>query len=183
MTCIAKYIQNKKIDISKSNDIKDLEGISKATWKLISFIYNSGWNLLIADDYKNSLRQRIASKFTSKVILEKNSKKGEKDTNKPARIEKISPLIPAKSLKEVKEISKYFKPIIPTKNNNSKNKSYAQASKTSSNTKEVLKIKEAFLSLKAKNIDNIQKIINGNNNSKPKPHINIIIKEPSLLSL
>lgn len=56
MTCIAKYIQNKKIDMSKSNDVKDFEGIGKAVWELISFIYNSGWDLLIADDYKNSLR-------------------------------------------------------------------------------------------------------------------------------
>ena len=30
ITCIAKYIQNKKIDMSKSNDIKNFEGISKA---------------------------------------------------------------------------------------------------------------------------------------------------------
>ena len=30
MICIAKYIQNKKIDMSKSNNIKDFEGIGKA---------------------------------------------------------------------------------------------------------------------------------------------------------
>ena len=30
MTYIAKYIQNNKIDIAKANDIKDLDGISKA---------------------------------------------------------------------------------------------------------------------------------------------------------
>ena len=45
--------------------------------------------------------------------MEINGKRGEKDknTDKPARVERISPLIPAKSPKEVKEISKYFKPI------------------------------------------------------------------------
>ena len=42
MTYIAKYIQNKKIEISKSNDIKDLEGIGKAVWELILSIYESG---------------------------------------------------------------------------------------------------------------------------------------------
>jgi len=167
-----KYIQNKKINMFKSNNIKDFEGISKAVWELISSIYNSGWDLLIANNYKYSLKQKIASKFTSKVNLEKNGKKEEKDTNKPAKIERISPLIPMKLPKEVKEISKYFKPIKPTKNNNGKNKLYAQASKTSGNTKKVLKIKEAFLSLKAK-------IIKGNNNPKPKPHINTTMKELS----
>ena len=50
-----------------------------------------------------------------------------------------------KSPKEVKEISKYFKSIAPTKNNNGKNKSYAQASRTSSNTEKVLKIKEVSI--------------------------------------
>jgi len=48
---------------------------------------------------------------------------------------------------------------------------------SSSNTENVLKIKEAFFSLKAKNIDNIQKIIKGN--SKHKLQINITIKGPS----
>ena len=132
--------------------------------------------MFIADDLNNSLRKKIASKFTSRVILEKNSKKEKKNTNKPTRIKRISSLILAKSLKKVKEISKYFKPITPTKNNNGKNKSYAQAFRISNNTKKVLKIKEAFPSLKAKNINNIQKIINGNNNPKPKPCINITTK-------
>ena len=108
--------------------------------------------------------------------MEKNSEKEEKNTNKPARIERISPPIPVKSPKEVKEISKYFKPITLTKDNNGKNKLYTQAFKNNSNTKEVLKIKEAFPSLKAKNINNIQKIINVNNNSKHKSHINITTK-------
>ena len=48
-----------------------------------------------------------------------------------------------------------------------------------SNTEEVLKIKEIFPTLKAKSIDNIQKIINGNNATKPKPHINLTTKRLS----
>ena len=51
-------------------------------------------------------------------------------------------------------------------------KSYAQSAKNISNTEKVLKIKAA-------NIKNIQKIIKRNNNSKSKPHINIITKGPS----
>ena len=51
---------------------------------------------------------------------------------------------------------------------------YAQASKSSSNTEKVLKIKETFPSLKANSIDNIQKIIKGN--GKPKLCINMTTK-------
>ena len=42
------------------------------------------------------------------------------------------------------------------------------------NTEEILKIKETFLTLKAKNIENIQKIIK--DDDKPKPYINITMK-------
>jgi len=46
-----------------------------------------------------------------------------------------------------------------------------QALFTSSNTKEILKIKETFPKLQAKKIENIQKIINGSNKSKPKQNM------------
>jgi len=60
------------------------------------------------------------------------------------------------------------------------NISYAQASKkTVGNNEEVLKIKETFSTLKAKNINSIQKIINRNNITKPKPCINSTTKSPS----
>ena len=55
-------------------------------------------------------------------------------------------------------------------------KSYAQASKLSSNTEEVLKIKENFPSLKVNSINNIQKIIK--DNGKPKLHIKMTTKSP-----
>ena len=134
--------------------------------------------MLIADNHKTSFRQKVLSKFTSKVNLEKNGKKGKKVADKPARIKRIPLLILAKLLKEVKEISKYFKPTKPVVNNKAKNFSYVQASKTIGNTEEVLKIKEAFPSLKAKNINNIQKIINENNNLKPKSCLNLTTKGP-----
>ena len=167
------------MNTSKFNDIKNFEGISKATWELISSIYNSEWNSLITNNYRTSFRQKVVSNFTPKVNLEKNSKKGEKFADKPTRIKRIPPPIPAKSPKEVKEISKYFMPTKSVTNNKAKNFLCVQASKTISNTKKVLKIKKAFPSLKAKNIDNIQKIINKNNNLKPKPHLNSTMKGPS----
>lgn len=46
-----------------------------------------------------------------------------------------------------------------------------QALFTSSNTKEILKIKETLPKLQAKKIVNIQKIINGNNKSKLKQNM------------
>ena len=65
--------------MSKFNNIKDFKNIDKAAWKLISSIYNSGWNSLIANDYKRSFRQKIIiSKFIFRVNLEKNSMKRKK---------------------------------------------------------------------------------------------------------
>jgi len=52
--------------------------------------------------------------------------------------------------------------------------SYTQATKPPANTSEVLKIKETFLALNAKKIDQINNIVKGN--SKPKPQIQMTTK-------
>jgi len=39
--CIAKYIENKKININKSNNVPELKGVGESAWKLISVIYSS----------------------------------------------------------------------------------------------------------------------------------------------
>ena len=96
MAYITIYIKNKKI--KTSNNIKDFKDIGKVAWKLISFIYKSKWNSLITDNYKNSFRQKVTYKFTSKVNLEKNSKKRENIINKPISIKQLPSLIPAKFL-------------------------------------------------------------------------------------
>jgi len=87
--------------------------------------------------------------------LEKNSKKREKSADKPARIRRISPLILIKLPKEVKEISKYFISTKSATNIKANITSYVQVTKPIGNTKEVLKIKEAFLLLEARSINNI----------------------------
>lgn len=51
---MAKYIENKKIDTSQSNDVNKLKGISKATYKFISVFYNAGWDSLTTDTHNNS---------------------------------------------------------------------------------------------------------------------------------
>jgi len=38
---MAKYIKNKKIDTTKSNEVNDLKGIGEATWKFVSTFYNA----------------------------------------------------------------------------------------------------------------------------------------------
>jgi len=125
----------------------------------------------------NSFRQKVSYKFTLKVNLIKNGKKCNKNTDKPVSITRLSLPILAKSPKEVNKILKYFKITGPTKLDNNKEKSYAQALKSSNIAKEILKIKEVFPSLKADKINNIQKIINGD--SKLKPRINMTIKGSS----
>ena len=57
------------------------------------------------------------------------------------------------------------------------NKSYAQASKTTINMSEVLKIKETFPALNAKKIDQVNNIVHGQN--KSKPHTKMTTKGPS----
>ena len=163
------YIKHKKIETSKSNDIKNFKDIDKVAWELISSIYKSEWDLLITDNHKNSFRQKVVYKFDPRINLNKNSKKKEIITNKPANIKRLLPPIPAKSQKEVNKILKYFKPNKSMKTIPSKAKLYTQTMKNIRNTEEVLKIKEAFPSFQVTNINNIQKIINGDNNSKPKP--------------
>jgi len=56
-------------------------------------------------------------------------------------------------------------------------KSYAQASKLPVTTSNVLKIKEAFLALNAKKIDQVNNIVKGN--LKLKPRIQMTTKGPS----
>ena len=152
---MAKYIKNKKININKSNEVSDLKGIGEATWNFLSAIYNLGQDLLIADKKKNSFKQKVASKFTPKLNSVKTSKRGEKNTNKLASIERLLPPILARMPKKVKEISKFFKMnnLKPGGKNN--RKSYAQKTQLVNNIREIFKIKEMFLNLQANKIKNI----------------------------
>ena len=95
----------------------------------------------------------------------------------------MPPPLPAKTKKEVTVISKYFLPNKPTVENkvqgniNNSGKSYAQATKTSNNMLEVLKIKDMFPSLNAQKVDQVNNIVNGQ--TKPKPCIKMTTKGPS----
>ena len=140
---------------------------------------------MYTDQKSNTLRAKISLKFTPRSIPPNNGNKKEIMKPVPVTINKVLPPPPllAKTRKEVNVISKYFHPKkstvdnIAQDNNANSGKSYAQASKTSISTLEVLKIKETFPSLNAQKINQVNNIINGSN--KSKLHIRMTIKGSS----
>ena len=97
-------------------------------------------------------------KFTPRISPQNNDNKKDIAKSVPVTINRVPPLL-AKTKKEVNIISKYFHPkkqlVENTVKDNNVNsgKSYAQASKSSVNTLDVLKIKETFPSLNTQKID------------------------------
>ena len=124
-------------------------------------------------------------KFTPRILPTNNRSNKEVSKPVPISIEKVSPLLPllAKSKREVNVISKYFqnsKSSGKAKKTNEIKKPlvlYAQATKSLVNTSEILKIKEAFLALNTKKIDQVNNIIK--DNPKLKLHIQMTTKGPS----
>jgi len=180
---MVKYISNKKVNPKLFNDLEDFNGISDMVWNFLSSVYQSSWDSLYTDNRSKSLRKKISAKLTPRVVF-LTANKTTKIPN-PVIISKALPLppLPAKSKKEVNIISKYFLPnklLVNSKDNgnsNNSDKSYAQATKISTNTLEVLKIKEMFPSLSVQKIDQVKNIVNGQ--AKPKPHIKMTTNSPS----
>ena len=162
---IAKYISNKQIELSKANNLINFNSIDDVVWNFISSIYKSNWDTLYTDNKTNTLRRKIAAKFTPKI--QPVSKKPNKETTKStsASIEKIPPPIPAKLQKEVNIISKYFKNKQMETRNPGNNRTYTQALKQSTSTSDIIKIKDMFLAIGARKIDQINEIVKGS----PKP--------------
>ena len=153
---MTNYIKNKSIESNKVNNVPDLKSIEEATWSFISAIYESGWDLLIANKDNQSFRHKFLSKFAPKIQEIKNKPKNNK-SDKLASFIKLSPPILAKTPKEIKEILKFFKKSSQPTRKRDTMKSYVQVLFSSFNTKEILKIKETFPNLQAKKIENIQK--------------------------
>ena len=173
---MTNYIRNKSIESNKINNIIYLKEVGKAAWNFISALYDTGWDSLVSEKYNYSFPQKVVSKFTPRIQEVKNKSKKNKPTDKPASFVKHSPLIPAKTSKEINEISKFFKRNSQPKDKSDNRKLYAQALASSTNIKEILKIKETFPNLHARKIENIQKVINNNGNLKPK--LNMTMKDP-----
>jgi len=174
---MTKYIANKQIESPKTNNLDDFKGIGETVWNFIFSIYKANWNTLYTDNNSILLRRKIASKFTPKMQPTPQKTSKEKNSPSSANIERLPPSIPAKTPKEVNEISKFFKSSKSVNSVANKSKSYAQASKQNVSTADVIKIKETFLSVGAKEIDQINSIIKGP--SKPKPRIQMTTKGPS----
>ena len=121
-------------------------------------------------------------KFTPRTPPSNGNTKKDTPKSTPITINKALPLPPlsAKTKKEINVISKYFHPKKHSVKNNAQpskgqlGKSYVQASKSSTSTSEVLKIKKAFPALNAQKIDQVNNIVNGQN--KPKPRIKMTTK-------
>ena len=92
---MAKYISNKQVEFSKSNNLENFHSIGEVVWNFISSVYQTNWDLLYANKYSNTLRQKISAKFTPKVqpVANKSNKAIDKLT--PVSIEKIPPLFPS----------------------------------------------------------------------------------------
>ena len=179
---MVKYISNKKVNPKSSNDLNDFDGISDAVWNFLSSVYQFSWDSLYTDNHSKSLREKIPAKLTPRVVPSL-SRKTIKNPNLVTINKALPPPpLPAKTKKEVNIISKYFLPNKPLVNNNvngnsnNSGKSYAQATKTSNNTLEVLKIKETLPSLNAQKVDQVNNIVNSQ--AKPKPRIKMTIKGP-----
>jgi len=129
------------------------------------------------DDNTNTLRMKISSKFTLRVMPNKINNKKKIAKLVPISIEKAPsppPLLPTKSKTEINTISKYFKGNKTSTNPIKLTKSYTQALRQTASTSEVLKIKESFPALNANKIDRVNNIVKGN--SKPKPCIQMTTK-------
>jgi len=166
---MSKYIANKQVNSKAVNNLKDFDGMGDTIWNFISLVYEAKWDVLYMDNKANILRAKILSKFTPRVTPNSNRKEMAKLV--PVLIEKAppapAPLLPAKSKSKVNTILKYFKGNKTTTNHLKPTKSYVQASRQTASTSDVLKIKESFPALNAKQIDRVNNIVKGNPNLKP----------------
>jgi len=152
---MVKYISNKQVNSGKANELNDFDDMGNAIWNFISSVYEAKWDFLFTDNKSTTLKSKISSKFTPRVASNMNKNNKEVTKPVPISIEKAPPPPPllAKSKNEVNTISKYFQGSKPMTEPKKPTKSYAQASKQLASTSEVLKIKESFLALNAKQID------------------------------
>ena len=156
---MVRYIFNKKVNPKSSNNLNDFDGIGNVVWNFLSSVYQSSWDSLYTDNKSKSLREKILDKLTPRVVPLTSNKPTKNPT--PVTINKAPPPPPllVKTKKEINTISKFFLPNKPMVKNNinsntiNSSKSYAQATKMSNKTSDVLKIKDMFPSLNAQKVD------------------------------
>ena len=141
---MANYIRSRKVKLGSINNIPQLKGFGEAVWNFISSIYKSSWDTIDTDNNNNSFRNRVANKFTLKVLKVKTSSNTGSSKNKIVEIVKLPPSIPVHPSKEVLEKSRFFgkgkKPMSMYKV--SQRKLYAQVAGPS--VLDILKLKENY---------------------------------------
>ena len=168
---MANFIRTRKVVNGKANNIPEPKNFGKVVWNFISSIYNSGWDSLLSDKYNNLFRTKFSNKFTLKSP---KINSGLTLGAPKAEIIKLSSPISIYSCKKVLEKFKFFD---KRKNTMTKAKtniwqSYAQVANFK--ISDIFKLKENYLNLPAKKIENIHKIIN--DTDKTKPHIKMTTK-------
>ena len=119
---LAKYIKNKQVNSNMVNNLADFNGMGDAIWSFISSVYEAKWDTLYTDNKANTLRAKVASKFTPRISSQNNGNKKNIVKSVPVTINRVPPPppLPAKTKKEVNIISKYFHPKKPSVENTAK---------------------------------------------------------------
>ena len=166
------FIKQHRLENSTAEDISQISEFEFIAWKFLSFIYESGWDKLIANKDNKTFRQYISSQFNMKPT--KNMINNNLSKDKQANILRIPLPIPLRPSKSVLAKSKFFKKSLPFNLASKSNEwLYVQISKDS--IKEIVKIKENFPKLSSHKIIEIFKVIN-NMNQKYKSKINMMTK-------
>jgi len=91
---MARYISNKKVNSGKANDLQDFNSMGDSIWNFISAVYQANWNSLSTDNNSKSLREKISSKFTPRIVLTTFKNNEEQAKPVPVTINKNPPLPP-----------------------------------------------------------------------------------------
>ena len=166
------FIKQHKLENRIAENISQILEFGFTAWEFLSFIYESGWDKLIANKDNKTFRQYISSQFNMKPT--KNMINNNSSKDKQANILRIPLPILSRPSKSVLAKSNFFKKNLPF-NSASKSNEWLYVQISKDNIKEIVKIKETFLKLSSHKVMEIYKVIN-NMNQKNKSKINIMTK-------
>jgi len=162
---IITFIKQRPLEEKDSLDIPQIFDFGFAAWDLISAIYNSGWDKLVADNNSRTFQQCVALQFNRGNPTD--SKTG--NIPHPANISKIPSPIPPRPSATILAKFKLARSKLGSK-------SFAQVTK--GKAEDILKVKEAFPKLAPKKIIKIHNITQGIS-YKSCPKLNMTTKGPS----
>ena len=107
---MARYINNKKVNPLKANDLLDFNSIGDSIWNFISAVYQANWDTFYTDNKSTTLKAKITSKFMPRIAPSnsKNNKEMTKTVLVTTNKVPPPPPLPVKSKRKVNIISKYF---------------------------------------------------------------------------